>query len=214
MSDPIKARAGLRRSFSECLLPWFEAQPDRPIDPYRTKYGSLSFPRIMVPKADLETALMAARALKGDNKLGIKPLDTVRTAQLWALLRQGPEGFWVARDLCLQHGVPIPGRGFNMPEVVGMVRGIHDGSHSPWKTCPGLRVLEEGVRFYLCTGRDPSSRWSAVLDRFGDPIWEPDDGWIRSFAPGGEAVREHSKNWSKKYPKGWEPGTPPPDQED
>jgi hypothetical protein len=90
-------------------------------------------------------------------------------------------------------------RGFNgQGDIETALSGVHTGSlkFKDMSTGGGLYLLvfEEGIRYYLNTGRNPSMYWSAVKDREGAIIWEPPGGW-----------QHGSHTWSKLYPKGWQP---------
>jgi hypothetical protein len=67
------------------------------------------------------------------------------------------------------------------------------GVHSGCLSSKGLDVYEEGIRFYLGTGRNPNDHWSAVLDREGAAVWKPE--------PVTQSYDEIP--WSTRYPKGW-----------
>jgi hypothetical protein len=91
-------------------------------------------------------------------------------------------------------------RGFNgQGDIESCLAGVHRGSlKKKDNSTEGGRylfVIEEGIRFYLTTGRNPAMHWSSVLDRDGNHIWEPANGW--------QGIGPHT--WSKRYPKGWQP---------
>lgn len=60
------------------------------------------------------------------------------------------------------------GRGFNgKGDIESALAGAHDGDLKKGKS--HLPVFEEGLRFYLTTGRCPTNGWSPLYDRNGEP---------------------------------------------